>query len=264
MHQTGQRRFGPRDQGHAAGSELQRQCGWLTEGGLPTAALETRRTDAEPDGPGPLLSPKTDYTYDPRGNVVTTTLPEPTPGGQRSVLTYEYNAPGEMSRETDPLGRTTTYGIDGLSRLISVTEADPDGGGSPQTSPVTSFSYNSLSELERQTDPLGRVTRYGYDLMSREVLMVDPAGGVSGTTYDLLGQIVRTTDALARSTSYQIDPLGRTTQVTLPDPDAGGSTSSPVLGWTYDAAGNVLSATDARGNTTNWTYGPIKGVRNQY
>jgi YD repeat-containing protein len=62
------------------------------------------------------------------------------------------------------------------------------------------------------------------------------------------------TDALGRVTTFDYDGLGRTTAVTLPDPDGGGALAAPAWTYTFDAVGNLLTETEPLGNVTRYEY----------
>ncbi len=90
---------------------------------------------------------------------------------------FQFDCNGNLVKTTDPLGNVTEYEYDSLNRLITRTDADPDGAGTTYESPVTQYTYNSLGWLTSMTDPEGNVTFYKYDAMGRqkkEVKVVEP------------------------------------------------------------------------------------------
>ncbi len=54
-------------------------------------------------------------------------------------------------------------------------------GADPPTRPIV--SYDSLSRLSGQTDPLGRTTHFSYDPVNRPTGTVDPLGGTAVLGY---------------------------------------------------------------------------------
>ena len=132
------------------------------------------------------------------------------------------------------MGNVTAYAYDARDRLITVTEADPDGGGS-LTSPVTAFAYDDANQLITVTDALARVTTYAYDNLGRlkTTTLPDPDGGgsltspVYTTSYDAVGNVLTTTDPLGNVTTYAYDNLNRLLTLTEADPDGGGGLYKP-------------------------------------
>ena len=96
-----------------------------------------------------------------------------------------------------------------------------------------------------QIDPLGRKTTFVYDNLYRRkiVTLPDPDGSggsdvspVWNYAFDNRTLLESVTDPLTRLTAYGYDNAGRTTGVTLPDPDGGGSAqASSVYGYEFDA-----------------------------
>ena len=108
--------------------------------------------DLMDDGAGNLttitdpLNHQTTLTYNTAGQPLTITTPAGT-----TTLTY---ANGELVQVTDPLGNTTTRGLDGVGRLVSLT--DPRGR-------ITRYHYDALNQLTHIVDALGGLTRLAYD-----------------------------------------------------------------------------------------------------
>jgi RHS repeat-associated protein len=96
-------------------------------------------------------------------------------------------------------------------------------------------------------------TQSGEKLVADGAAVVE-TGSVSSMAYSAASEIVSVTDPLGRVTSYVYDNLGRIAQVTEPDPDGGGSQTSPVTAYHYDANGNLTSMVDPRGNRTGYVY----------
>ncbi|HEV3470216.1 MAG TPA: RHS repeat-associated core domain-containing protein [Pyrinomonadaceae bacterium] len=221
-------------------------------------------------------------TYDARGNLLSVRSPlgEETryaygPGGTLASITdalgnttrYEY-AGGHLTKETDALGRVTTYTRDanGNPRTQTVFRADAAGSAEPLT---TSYEYDRLGRLVRTVhldgattgaeyspagwrsatvDPLGRRTTYEHDEMGRLVRTVYPDGTSEEAGYDAEGRRTRAVDRAGRATTYAHDAAGRPLRTTYPD---GASTSTA-----YDRLGRPVALTDERGNTTRYEYDP--------
>src|SRR5262249_44289130 len=83
----------------------------------------------------------TSFTYNDRGQALTTTLPKDPTDNTRHAISYVYNdsgnnrGDGTLISMTDQLGHVTSYNYDDYRRLKSVTmPARGDGTGSHTTS----------------------------------------------------------------------------------------------------------------------------------
>jgi YD repeat-containing protein len=204
------------------------------------------------DSQGNLLSVSQDgvitsHTYDSQGNIVSTTFPR--------GLTHQYSnykrgipqteiqpegvsiargvsAAGNIISESNGEGKTTSYGYDGLDRVVSITY--PSGSSvnisygansrvATRGSLTESTSYDGFGFPTAVT--LGGVTRkFGVDVLGRRTFVSNP-GADQGTRYDL-------------------DALNRVTKITNSD----GSTQQIVYG-----AGSK-TVIDERGNSTTYSY----------
>ena len=98
---------------------------------------------------------KTAYTYDPFGDVLTTTELATTVNAVTTTLTYEQTF-HQVKTVTDPLSHvavTNTHNLNGT--LASTKDA---------LNHSTSFVYFPNGQLNTVTDPLAHVTTYGYTL----------------------------------------------------------------------------------------------------
>ncbi|MER7246937.1 RHS repeat-associated core domain-containing protein [Kribbella sp. NPDC000426] len=118
------------------------------------------------------------------------------PTGSYDATTYTYNKRGDMVTTTDPAGNTwdTTYDLRGR-----VTQReDPDTG-------TSSFTYDNAGQLLTSTDARGTTLAYTYDALGRRTGMYD--GSTSGTkraqwTYDTLVSGTSVKGMLATSTRF--------------------------------------------------------------
>ena len=125
---------------------------------------------------GTLVS-QTDNTYDPDGNLLTTTNGD---------------------------GNVTVYTYDGAGRKTSETVAS----GTPQAA-TTSYVYDADGNLSKVTDPDGNHTFFGYDADGQQTSLADTFGHVSTTTYDDAGRKTSSTDRDGRRIVYGYDGAGR-------------------------------------------------------
>src|SRR5487761_1695027 len=190
----------------------------------------------------------TSWTWDKLSRMTTETLPDPDgPGPLTSpVITIGYDNLSRKTSEVNALGGTTTwaYANTDVSQLTSMTLPDPDGGG-PLTSPVWSYSYNTLGQRYQTTDPLSHVQTTSFDAAGDTLSVLDNLGHGPAYAYGHGGELLTTTDSLSHTTSDQYDSRYRLIQTTAAD---GGVTQI-----TLDAAGNRTKLVDPANNQTSWT-----------
>ncbi|MFN8856129.1 MAG: Ig-like domain-containing protein, partial [Planctomycetaceae bacterium] len=113
---------------------------------------QTQVTLPDPDGPGPLLSPTRQTTYDNLGRTIRT-LDE---RQGETLFTYDLNS--NLTSLRDPGGNTTSWIYDGLDRQIRETNAL----GASRV-----WEYSARGELTSQIDRNGRQTKWAYDGLGR-------------------------------------------------------------------------------------------------
>jgi RHS repeat-associated protein len=187
----------------------------------------------------------TSYGYDADGNLTLETDPL---GHETS---WVYDAAGRKTSETDANEHTTSWGYDQLDRLTSVT--DP-------LLHETTYEYDEVSNLTGRTDANTHETTYGYDLAKRLTSLVRPGPSTGQTrvwtyVYDADGNKTKQTDANGNATSgnpndgiteWVYDPLGRLTAIVYAD-------ATPDVSFTYDPYGNRATMDD--GQTADESYG---------
>jgi RHS repeat-associated protein len=103
--------------------------------------------------------------------------------GNTITLSLNPNVPGQLTRITDPVGRSLMVNYDGFNRVLSVV--DPIGR-------TVQYAYNDQGMLASVTDPVGGVTRYSYDLQNNLTSITDARGVVvAQDTYDANGRVVQ-------------------------------------------------------------------------
>ncbi|MDA1055053.1 MAG: proprotein convertase P-domain-containing protein, partial [Planctomycetota bacterium] len=142
-------------------------------------------------------------------------------GSMADQTRTQYDLLGNPSRETDALGRDTTYIYDDLGRLLVV-----DG---PQIGDASGYTYDGNDNLIQVTD-----TAFG--------------AGTTGYTYDALDRLRTITLPGSLGTiGYTYDLTDRVTSITYPD--------STLVSYTYDAAGRLKTVTEGT-DVTTYTYYP--------
>nr|WP_319392652.1 RHS repeat-associated core domain-containing protein [uncultured Desulfobacter sp.] len=155
-----------------------------------------------------------------------------TVGGTDLTTTFEYNAVGQKTKETDPLSQTTTYEYNTDGKLVKTTL--PNGA-------VKELKYYKArdvvagAQIKEAIDPLSQSELFTYDAIGKLTSRTDKNGNTTSYTYDPMGRLAQTTDALGNITQYQYDGNGNKTAVT----DALGHTST----YTYDAANRLIEET---------------------
>jgi RHS repeat-associated protein len=183
-----------------------------------------------------------------------------------NTTTYTYNAYGDLTGQTNPLGETTVFTYDDLGNLL--TETNPRG---EQTRNV----YDADNELSSSTAAYGTsvaaVTSYTYDGDGHQLSITDPNNKTTTYTYDPRGDLLTATDPLSHTTTYTYDLAGN--QLSLTDPDGDettysynngnqltsetqgyGTSSAVTSSYTYDPDGNQLTYTNGLSGTTTYTY----------
>ncbi len=159
-------------------------------------------------------------------------------GDHGQVLTYTYNANGDVATMTDALNHTTTYGYDRFRRQNYVKDA---AGG--QTLTV----YKPQGTLDHVTDPRGLTTGYAFDGLGQLWAQTSPDTGNTTFTYNSAGQKTGMTRNDGSGLAYSYDGLGRLTWY--------GASSSVGRTFTYDSCqngkGRLCAAQHRDGNTVN-------------
>jgi RHS repeat-associated protein len=231
----------------------------------------------------------TDYEYDARGRMTARKLRGPNNGTESDdrITRIEYWPTGPVKKVIQPDGTFTTYSYDGAYRLTGI--ADSEGNTMTFTLNAAgdvlqeqtrddqgallrqvSRAYDTLGQLQSQTDAYGRSTTFTYDAngnpdratdaltrvmdsnhdpLNRLSRSLQDMNGIAAETkfsYDVLDNLTQVNDPKGLNTNYSYNGLSDLTQ--LQSPDTGSTT------YTYDSAGNRASQTDARGVTTTYAY----------
>ena len=238
---------------------------------------------------GTSPGPTTQYTYDAEGNRLTETDPDgnvtcyaynsldqltsetgpvalclsgSTPVTAAAVTSYQYDADGNLTQETDPDGRVTVFSYDALNRETGeqwYASASAAAGGPSAASDVLTFSYDADGELVSAADKYSAYT-FAYDSLGRQTSVDNEGSGPSGTsgtpgvpdvvltsTYDAAGNRTSLSAAVGGTADfvnrYCYDDLNRETQVTQGASAAAGhdGVDSKLVTFTYNADGQLAS-----------------------
>ena len=145
-----------------------------------------------------------DFTYNSNGQLLTIHAP----GKEPSVLTsFQYDTMGNLSREVNPLGYTTTYSDYDLNGRVKKVVA-PDGRttqfeytsrgwlksraiSTASQTLLTTFEFDATGNQTKRTNPDGSWTHYTYDPAQRLVGMDDSFGNHEAYGLDLIGNVIK-------------------------------------------------------------------------
>jgi YD repeat-containing protein len=185
------------------------------------------------------------FTFDPEGNVVTTTTPLGTTSrsewepGRREIRSIdgvgrqtksEYDLAGREIRHVDGAGRLSTTSYDRAGRVLQHVSS---------AGFTTKYRYSADGDLVEYTTPSGRwAFDSGVDAGVRTETVTAPDGSRTITKYDLADRVLTTETlhadrSMAQTKQFQYD-LSRVTLVTTDEVDSVEKTSL-----TYDDGGRV-------------------------
>lgn len=185
------------------------------------------------------------YTYDLNGNrltekrtgVVAWTVNASTgalsAAGTDALISYTYNALGQVTTKTIAGIQIASYTYDGTGRLTEEFKAQYTAMNGNLVTPKTSYEYDALGDLTRSTQwgattTADRWTTYRYAEGGRLVGMVDAIGYTHSYYYDVAGRLKK-------------DAYGRVTNVNYTLTEPGTTTVAEAQTTTYDLAGRTLS-----------------------
>jgi len=188
---------------------------------------------------------------------------------------YRYDEAHRLTGVSDNVGNTITYTLNAAGDRVG--EQARDHAGNLRRS--LTRAYNTLGQLQSQTDAYQRATTYTYDSSGNLDRTTDALQRVTDNDYDAIGRLRRTlqnaTDGQdnAVETTFEYDALDNLTKVI--DPNQLSTTytytglgqlkrtQSPDTGTTsysYDETGNRQSQTDARGVQTKYGYDALNRI----
>ena len=157
--------------------------------------------------------------------------------GQRSAVSYAYDAAGRLARYTREGGTTETYGYDALGRL---TEYGSSAGnkyrytydGQGRTIAIEGpfgtqrSTYDSSGRVVGHSDPVEGTFRYEYSDRPKAIAIIDQGGARTRLVLNAQGQPLEIEDALSGRMLREYDAAGRLAVLV----DAGGHRTT----WSYD------------------------------
>ena len=205
----------------------------------------------EVDAPGSSGPRVTKYEYNMLGQRTVEIDPDPATGladlgGGSPVTTTTYDAVGNVTSTTDPLGNTTTYAYNANDELLTQTDPAVDVSGT-MTHPVTTYTYDADGEQTSLTDSDSNTTTSVYDSFGRVVKDTNQLGVSDYYTYDAAGTLLQEMDRDNRVTAYSYDNLNQMTAETWYQTagDVTNDTPYETIGYSYDLDGETLNASEA-------------------
>src|SRR6266498_3846340 len=191
--------------------------------------------------------------YDELSRVVKVTLPD------TQFIQTDYNGAtttsGATVVATDTVGRKRKSEVDGLGRLVNVTEQNPANGNLEW---VTSYSYDVLNNLT-QVNQGGQLRTFYYDAKSRLTKEKTPEAGQITYDYTDFDAVSTRTDARGVITTYTYGDLNLLTGVSYDTSQATGVALTAAVSITYKNAspgkGQIVMVRDGAGDDgESYTY----------
>jgi RHS repeat-associated protein len=162
--------------------------------------------------------------------------------GATQLSTFQYNAQGNITLATDPVGRQTTYvyATNGIDRL---TTSNTTSG----TQLLETRTYNSQHRPLTITGANGATARYQYNTDGQPTKYTDQQGHATTMTYDGSGHLKTMTGAISTAKyTFAYDNVSRIESITDP--------AGAIVRYTYDAADRPVSTTYPDGTISKLAY----------
>ena len=189
----------------------------------------------------------TQYAYDLNGELTSVKLPS------GELLSYEYDADGNLVAVTDSTGGTTDYAVNDLNEYTSAGtttftyNANGDLVSSAGGSGTTSYTYNDEGELVAVTSPSGSWT-YQYNGLGQLVGEDDNGTQVSFEIDPLSGAIVGEFSSSGGVVAHFVQGLGLAEQI---------EASGAVDAYAFDGTSNTVALTGPTGSVLDqYSYTP--------
>jgi RHS repeat-associated protein/uncharacterized repeat protein (TIGR02543 family) len=177
-----------------------------------------------------------------------------------AITTYQYDANGNLTQITDPLGRIRQVQYDALNQPVRQLEPHPTIIGS--TLGQIDTAYDSLGQIKSITDPRNLTTSYNVDALGNLSQQTSPDTGMTLSDHDAAGNLTTRTDARGKVAQYRYDSLNRISQIAYDDDTVrytwdsctngigrlcSVSTNASSLSYRYDPHGRITTKTQTSG-----------------
>lgn len=155
---------------------------------------------------------------------------------------YDFNVPGRLLAITDVAGNRTTFELDALGLIFSMT--DPAGK-------IYEFQTSGSGQalrIDRITDPAGRFIQFTYDTNRNLIAYRDQGGNLTQFGY-ANNRVSQVTDARLAVKTIEYDAAGRAVREVLPE--------NAEERYSYTAVGTTVAETryiNANGKVTTWRF----------
>jgi len=174
------------------------------------------------------------------------------------VYRTQYDAAGNITRETKPDGAYVNYTYDALNRIKEKTVGyglkttyyyDAMGNDTLQEISNGNFirkEYDANGNVIRISDSLGVLSETKYNDLSRPVAVTIPGKGTQFTEYNAAGKKIREYDSSGMEVVYFYNSKGKLTRRV--------DSSGVVLSYGYDVLGRMIWQSSFPGDTVRYTY----------
>ncbi|WP_406283696.1 DUF6531 domain-containing protein [Embleya sp. NBC_00896] len=173
------------------------------------------------------------YTYDDRGNLLTTA------DELGAVTSYAYDEAGHMTATTNALGHVTHITSDPTGLPLVVT--DPLGA-------TTTLTRNAFGRGVSMTDPVGGTTKTAWTIEGKPARRERPDGTHESWTWDGEGNLRHHINPAGFATTYESTHFDLPAARTGPD--------GARLEFTYDTELRLTQVTNPQGLTWEYEYDP--------
>jgi YD repeat-containing protein len=197
----------------------------------------------------------TTHTYDPNGNMLTSTnavstvsyiydvndRPTSVINGNGATTTFAYTSTGNLATTTDAMGAATKYYYDEYNNLTTVSDAlDND----------IEYTHDSLNQETDYELVSGKTYVTKYDTLGNPTVVIDPNGRIATSTYDSMSRLT-TQKINGELFTYTYDDVGRVKTLAS---DVGTTT------YTYDKLDRVIEVGDPYGSNIQYAYNSLGNI----
>ena len=201
------------------------------------------------------------YTMNPTGTMATMTDPHLAGDATHEVWRYTYTPTNEAIVEVAPVGASVSRTLDGRGNVTATF--DEEGHR-------TTYVYDELDQLLRETDPRGCTTYYTYDsggnLTAEDKQLNTTERSHVAYAYDSAGRVTRQEESIDTSTTAvteyaEFAPSGEATRIVQKDVVLASGTTGVELVETksIDAFGNTTEERNAAGEVVSRTAYDLAG-----